>query len=209
LEFEQLDGRNFIKLKMTTEKILEIFAVATGFLAVWLNVKEKIWAWPLGLLSVAAAAYVYFQTQLFAEFYLHIFYAGTNVYGWYSWYMLAGKSLTKKAPVKRMSSILWFASLTSGCILSIAIAQLMLYLHNPDLVWIDSSIAGYSIIGQILLSRKYLENWLFWIVIDVVCIGVYLHKGLEYFALLYVAFLGLSVMGILSWQKSKNESAYN
>ena len=187
---------------MTTEKILEIFTVATGFFAVWLNVKEKIWAWPIGLLSVVAASYVYFHTRLFAEFYLHIFYASTNIYGWYSWYMLAGKSVVKRASIKRMNSFVWFAALLSGVILTYAIMRLMLYLHNPELVWIDSSIAGFSIVGQVLLSRKYLENWIFWIVIDVVCVWVYLHKGLEYFAALYLAFLVLSVMGILSWKQS-------
>lgn len=187
---------------MTLAKFAEILASALGFIAVWLNVKEKIWAWPIGLAGVLAAAYVYYQSRLFAEFYLHLFYAVTNIYGWYSWYILAGRSVVKKAPISTLNVWQWVMVIIVGLMASWAITELMLYFHTPDMVWADSAIAGFSLVGQFLLTRKFIENWILWIVIDAACVLLYIIKGLEFFVLLYIGFLWLAVRGWLSWRKS-------
>lgn len=176
---------------------LELISAILCICGVWLNAQPSIWGWPVGLVSVLLASIVYFESRLFAEFGLQIFYALSSVYGWWKWQTEKDKIhlLTiHKIPLK------WIIiCLLSGLFFTLILDYALQKYTNADLPLLDSALAVFSLIGQIWLARKYLENWLLWMLINLVSVGVYVYKELWFFAGLFVILLILAVVGYRNW----------
>lgn len=180
----------------------EIVSTITGILCVWLQTREKILAWPFGIVSVSLAAVIFFNSQLYSDFLLHIIFLILNIYGWYVWSVRSTED--DDAPILLMT---WRQRAFIGPVI-IAVSLLWGYLvdrsTNADLPYFDSFTTVGSLFAQYLLSRKVLENWLIWIVVDVVAINMYLYKGLYYFAFLFGVYLILCLSGWVKWRRKVN-----
>lgn len=182
-------------------EILEIIATLTGIIAVSLQTKEKIIAWPFAIISVAISAYIFFDSKLYSDFGLHIIYIFLNIYGWYHW---SNSSNNQPAPIYSLTlkNIVryTFILLTSALLLG----YIMQMNTDADLPYFDAFTTTGSLLAQYLLAKKYLQNWLLWIIVDIVAIPIYLYKGLYYFSFLFFIYLIICIFGYVTWNKKYN-----
>jgi nicotinamide mononucleotide transporter len=179
--------------------ILEIAAFVLGVVNVWLVVRRSVWNYPFALAMVALYAHIFFDAKLYSDAGLQIFYIFVNLYGWWSWSRV--KAETGDLRVERLSVAVRLAWL-AGCAAATAGWGWIMHLHtDAAFPWWDAAVAMMSVAAQILMTRRYLENWLLWIAVDMLAIGLFASKGLWLTVALYVIFLGLSIWGLMQWAR--------
>jgi nicotinamide mononucleotide transporter len=178
----------------------ETIAVITGLLSVWLTVKENIWCWLTGLVSVVFYLIVFYQARLYADMGLQVVYIYLQFYGWYQW-LYGGRGRTE-LQVSRAAAK--FRALLA--LIFITCTGLMAYLlsRHTDAampLW-DSAATVLSLIAQWMMAKKLLECWLVWITADVLYVWIFFSKGLYQSLGLYAIFLILATLGFFEWRKS-------
>ena len=182
-----------------TQNPLEIVGVITGILCVYLAAKNIIWNWPFAIISVAVYIVIFFEAKLYADMGLQFYFLAMNSYGWYFW---SRKPKTEvKVPVIRITQKEIFLSAV-GIILFTAILGFGLK-HGTDAAFpfVDSFCTACSLIAQIFLARKVLENWLIWVFVDVIYVIVYASKHLHLTAGMYALYFVIAALGYRDWQR--------
>jgi nicotinamide mononucleotide transporter len=178
----------------------EVVGVAFGVVSVWLLARQRVLGWPAGLVNVSLFIVVFYQARLYADMGLQVIYVALCAYGWYAW--VRGGPGHGVLVVHRASAAL-LAGLGAAGLAGAAVLGTALHYHtDASLPFLDAATASFSLVAQWLQTRKYLENWALWIVVDVVYVGMYLYKSLFLTAGLYAVFLGLAVVGWREWRRS-------
>jgi nicotinamide mononucleotide transporter len=149
---------------------------------------------------VAAFIVVFFRAKLYAAMGLQGVYVALAVYGWYSW--LHGGEGHGALRVSRMPARLAAALVLLGSVASAAAGWWLRSRTDEAMPWLDGSTTAFSLVAQWMLARKYLENWLLWIVVDVAYVAMSLAQGLALTAGLYAVYAGLAVLGFRDWRRS-------
>ena len=187
---------------------MEVVGLVSGLLCVWLLIKENIWTFPIGLFYALITVVIVFQAQLYADVVLNIYYVVVNAYGWYFWRFGGAErrdeqelkvGLVSKVQVRWLVLIIAFGTLLMG--------WLFVTYTDAELAYADSFTTVASFVAMYLSAKKYLESWYLWFVIDVVQVGLYLYKGIELYALLYLVYLGMAYLGWKAWKKSAEVNA--
>lgn len=179
---------------------VEVSGAVLSVASIYLLARQRVWGWPIGLVSVALYIPVYWQARLFGDLALYaLVYLPGLAYGWYVWtHPRRGATVpVTRTPLGWGGGLLALAlglMLVLGWVLDRVIGQPLAY-------W-DAFTTAFAVAGQLMQARKWLENWLLWIVVDAVAAGVYLVKGLYPTALLYAVFIGLAVKGWRDWRHS-------
>lgn len=177
----------------------ETLGFLSGAVCVYLVVKENIWNWPIGLANNVIYVIVFWRARLFADMSLQIVYFALGILGWYRW--LFGGGGRDSLDISRISrSSFMYASFFAAT----ATAVLTFYLRtiHDAAPFLDASTSVLSVTAQYLLTKKILENWLFWMVTDAISIGLYLYKDLALTALLYLVFLAMCIAGVVQWYRT-------
>lgn len=182
---------------------LEILGFFTGIAGVYLTIKRSPFCWPISALNVMLYAVIFYDAKLYADMGLQGVFLVFSVYGWYAWTKGSENYLPDSSPLQVKQSTI--KELSFGILITIPIAVILGYMlknqTNADFPYIDSMLASLSIFAQILQTRKRLENWYLWILVDTVYILIYLSKDLYLSAILYTVFLGLAIQGANEWRK--------
>ena len=185
---------------LTIMSILGIIALVFGVAGVLLTIKQSIWCWPAALISVVTSGYEFYESRLFGDMALQVFYFVSGVYGWIYW--AKGKDGAEPPIVamgwSRAAIVLAATAAAAG-----GLGWLAGQVTDAQASTFDAMLTGLSVVAQILLSRKVLENWLFWIITDILSIGVYASQGLYPTAALYVVLLVLATWGLWEWQRAR------
>lgn len=179
---------------------LEIISFTLAVVMVVLNIRQSPWAWLFAIASAALYAIVFYQAKIYGDMSLQFFFIAVSIWGWYQW--LFGGSGHRGVTVTRLSRRGIVHTGGAWLIGWLAVTALLTSLTDTDVALIDAFLTAGSLIGQFLLSRKKLENWHLWIIIDLLYIGLYIHKDLYLTALLYALFAAMAVVGLLTWKKS-------
>jgi len=190
-----------ISLEWLGAHYLEILGTFTGFVYVFLSIRQNILLWPVGLLSSIFQLIVFFESKIYADMSLQAYYVIISVYGWYHW-KYGKKKNQKKLPVLKMKTNHWVVFIFSSMTLFFIIRYFLIHLTDSDVANIDAFTSALSITGTFLLARKYIENWFIWIIVDIVSAGLYIYKGHYFFMFLY-SFLAL--MSIIGYKKKKKK----
>lgn len=179
---------------------LEVVAFGLALAMVGCNIREIHWGWPLAALSSLLYVALFQRSRLYGDAALQVFFAGMAAWGWWQW-RHGHRSDGRALAVQRLSR-----SGRAGVVLAIgllwpATALFLQHATDTDVPWWDGFPTAASVIGQVLLGRKYLENWLVWLVVNVVSVGLFAWKGLWLTALLYAVFTVLSGLGWRAWQQ--------
>jgi len=183
----------------------EAFGFVTGVANVWLVTRESIWSWPLGVLNAVFYMVVFARTGLYSDTGLQVVYFTLSLYGWWHWWH--GGPQHEAVIVTRTSHR---QTITLGTIIVgiwVALAVITSRIPGVALPWLDSLLVAISLVAQWMMTRKLLENWLLWIAVDVVYIGLFINRGLRLTAVLYAVFLGLATLGYVQWRKSEARHA--
>jgi nicotinamide mononucleotide transporter len=183
-----------------TPDLFEVVGVVTGVLAVWLTTRQKIWCWPVGIVSVGSFIVVFFRAKLYAAMGLQAVYVGLAAYGWYAW--LHGGEDHSGLKVSRLPRSLALGLAVAGAAAT-GIAGYWLRARTDEaLPYLDGFTTSFSLVAQWMQTRKFLENWAVWAVVDVVYVGMSLSQGLTLTAGLYAVYIGLALLGFRDWRRS-------
>ena len=193
---------------------LELIAVILGILSVWYALKEKILVFPFGIANVSIYIYISFIAKLFANAGINIVDLISNIFGWYMW---SGKSDNQRLEISKntikQNVISWF----SVVLLYIIVFFILRWVNRDNieymesyLPWIDSFNTAFFLVATILMAVKKIENWLFWIIGDIISIPIFASQGLFFTSIQYTVFLILAILGWKEWrQKLKSKIVNN
>jgi len=183
--------------------MLEVTAVVFALAYVLLAVKENVLCWLFAFLSTAIYTVLFWDVSLLMESALNVYYMAMAVYGWYQW--TRGGSNGDDRPhalAVRSMSASQHAVVVVAIVACSAVSGYLLTEHSTAVrPYIDSFTTWASVVTTYLVARKFLENWLYWIVIDTVSIFLYVDRGLNLTALLFVAYVVIATAGYFKWRE--------
>lgn len=176
----------------------EVVAVISGLLCVYLAAKNIIWNWPLAIISVCIYIFIFYDSRLFADMGLQFYFLAVNIYGWYFW---ANKPADEdKTPVVLITKKQLWLSATAIILFTIVLGSILKY-TPASYPFLDSFCAACSIVAQFFMARKVVENWLLWIFVDIIYVGIYISKGLHLTAIMYAIYVIVVTIGYFDWKK--------
>lgn len=181
----------------------EVLGFGTGFVNVYLLVRQHILNWPVGILNVILLMVVFWQYGLFADAGLQIVYVVLGFYGWWLW-RYGGERRTELT-VRSTSRGEWIALAVAGILLTAALWLFLDRLTESTVPLADAITTALSLMATYGQSRKLVESWWLWIAADLIYIPLYAYKDLWLTALLYIAFLTLCVFGLRAWRSAQQQ----
>jgi nicotinamide mononucleotide transporter len=179
---------------------LEALAFVLAVVMVVLNMRVNPIAWPLAIISSLLYFALFWSSRLYGDASLQIFFALLALWGWWQW--LRGTQADGEAlQVRKLPANIAWRLLAALAIAWPVTGLFLKTFTNTDVPWWDAFPTAASVVGQWLLGRKYIENWLAWIVVNVVSVGLFAYKGLWLTMLLYSLFIVMSVVGWKAWQR--------
>ena len=181
--------------------LLEAIAALFGLANIVLIVRRSIWNFPAALIMVSLTGIVLWDARLYSDAGLQVFFFIVNLIGWWLW--ARNKGAHGDIRVDRLG---WQGQLgwTLSALLLVWIWGRFMALHSTAaLPFWDASVAVLSVCAQILMTRRYIDNWHWWIVVNLLSIGLYWTKGLYWFTGLYLVFLGMAVWGLVAWRQAE------
>jgi len=177
---------------------LEITGVITGLLCVGLAAINNIWNWPIAIISVGIYIFIFFNTHLYADMGLQVYFMIMNFYGWYYWSQKPASE--EKTPVLLVTRMELIYSVIAVIVFTFILGSLLKY-TPASYPFLDSFCAACSLVAQVFLARKVLENWLIWIFVDIIYVGIYIFKHLELTAIMYGIYVILALWGYFDWRR--------
>ena len=179
--------------------LLEIIAVLLGIMNIVLIIRRSVWNFPVAIVMVALYFVIFRDAKLYSDAGLQIFFAVVNMYGWWSW--TRNKADSGTVVVRRIPKT-GYALWILGSVAAIwGWGAVMHAETDASYPYWDASVAMLSVAGQILMARRFVENWHFWIVVNLISIPLYAMKELYLTAGLYSVFLVLAIAGLIEWRK--------
>lgn len=177
----------------------EIIAVTFGLASVWFAKRENILVYPTGIVSVLIYVYICFFAKLYADMGINFFYFLMSVYGWYIW---TRKDSTRSVlKISRCNRVMNLINFSAGIILFILLSYILANFTDSDVpVW-DSLTTAIFIVAMWLMARKKVENWIAWMLGNIISIPLYFYKGLVFTSFQYAVFLILAILGYIEWER--------
>lgn len=171
-------------------------ALVTGVLGVVLTIKEKIWCWPIALISVVISIVAFYKEHLYGDMFLNVFYFFSGIYGWFYW-----NKRKEEEFVVSVMPIKFYFPLIILTLLQIILYYFILSYFKSDKIIFDSVLTACSFTCTYMMTKKWIENWLFWLVIDSSYVILYIMKDMHIYGLLYLFFSVMVLFGYFKWKK--------
>ena len=184
-----------------TANPLETVAAATGVACVWLAARNAVWNVPVGIVSCGLYLLVFREARLYSDAGLQVAFIVLNLYGWRQWQRRG--TAAAPLPITGTGARLWATLLAVAALYAAGAGYLFARYTNAALPYYDSATTAVSLVAQYLLSRRKIENWLLWLAVDVVYVGLYWQRGLVLTSALYAFFLGLAAYGYWQWRREQ------
>ncbi|WP_375201650.1 nicotinamide riboside transporter PnuC [Hyphococcus sp.] len=179
---------------------IEIVAFFLGIANITLLVRRSIWNYPFGIAMVSLYAWIFYGAKLYSDALLQIFFFVVQAYGWAHW--LTRRDEEGLVIVARLSPRGAVTAALAAVAGTAALGGVMETYTDASFPFWDASVAVLSVIAQIMLARRLLENWALWVAVDIIAIGLYWTKGLYPTAVLYLMFLVISAIGYFNWRRA-------
>lgn len=200
-----------------TQIWLESIAVFFGLISVLFSIRKNIWVYPTGIISTAISVYILYNFGLLGDMMINFYYTVMSMYGWILWNKNSADHIhvtVSRASKKewRFSALLFIFSLILVTIIYyykpwidngfsfLGISPNLNYLDWAN--WLDIFTTAIFLVGMWFMAKRRIENWLFWIVGDLISVPMYIYKGLGLFSFQYLVFTFLAVIGYIQWKKS-------
>lgn len=180
----------------------EMAAVICAIVYLLLAVRENIWCWFFAFISTAIYTVLFWDVSLLMDSALNVYYMAMAIFGWYQWtHGGGGGDVPQALPIRTLATRQHGLIILAIILLSGGSGYLLSEHSNAAWPYVDSFTTWASVITTYLVTRKYLENWLYWIVIDAVSVPLYIDRGLTLTALLFVIYIVIAVIGYAKWRK--------
>ena len=193
---------------MDTLRFLDILGFVVGFVYLVLEYKASIWLWLASIVMPALDMVLYFKAGLYADFGMAIYYCLAGVYGYLSWKWFKRSDQRSERrgerPVTRYKRAHILPSLAALLLLWFGIWWMLTHWTNSTVPVADAFTTALSIVALWALAQKYAEQWLLWLVVDVVCCILYVRKGIPFKAAIYGIYTVVAIFGYRKWLKMIN-----
>ncbi len=189
--------------------ILEILGFSTGLLYIWWEYHANPKLWLVSVIMPMISLWLYYRKGLYADFGINIYYFLIAVYGYITWTRHPDRTKAsednagQKAQglrIRHLPPKLIAASAAACLLLWIILYAILHYLTDSTVPLADSFTTALSIVGMWLLAKKYIEQWIAWIIVDAVCVGLYIYKGIYLYATLYLIYTVIACFGYRKWK---------
>ena len=194
---------------------LEIVAAFFGLLSVFFSVKRNIWVYPTGIISTTIYVYILFNFGLLGDMLINVYYSIMSIYGWISWNKNTENQIISVDFAKKKDWLVGLNLFAMSFVVVCGVYYFKPFIDNHFSMngvslgfqqldwanWLDIFTTSLFLIGMWFMAKRKVENWLFWIVGDLICIPMMLYKGLGITSLQYLVFTTMAVMGYLEWLK--------
>ena len=185
----------------TIDVWLEIIAVIFGFLSVWFSKQNKIWVFPTGMISTSIFVYLLLKWEVLGDMMINGYYFIMSLYGWYIW--------TRTVDEKEVNPISRTTTKEKNISVFIFIATLIfvfgVYTYFDKwthwTAYVDTVTTAIFFVGMWLMAKRKIENWIYWIVGDIISVPLYLYKGFTFTSFQYFIFTFIAVAGYIAWKK--------
>jgi len=194
-------------IQWLSNQYIEILGAISGLLYLYFAIRQKIWLWPLGLITSALYIYVFYGERLYADMGMNIYYVVISIYGWYYWLHGSGSQETNTLRISRLTQKLGVILLIiTACIYVVLVYMLkklpeLLNVEVSELLYWDAFTTAASIVATWMLARKIIQHWLIWIVVDAVSLGLYVYKGMYPTVVLFLVYTLMAFKGYIEWKK--------
>jgi len=188
----------------TIDIVLEITAVVFGLLSVWFSKNNNILVFPTGMISTFIFIYLLYKSVLLGDMMINAYYFIMSIYGWYVWTREENNSITLISRInskeKNICILIFIFSL-------IFVYSIYVYFDkwNSLTAYIDNLTTAIFFVGMWLMAKRKIENWIFWIIGDIISVPLYFYKGLTFTSLQYLIFTFIAIAGYYSWKKILNK----
>ncbi|MEJ6699164.1 MAG: nicotinamide riboside transporter PnuC [Flavobacteriaceae bacterium] len=189
----------------TKDIVLEIIAVVFGLLSVWYSKNNNILVFPTGMISTAIFIYLLYKWVLLGDMMINAYYFLMSIYGWFIWTRKENNTITPISRVtnneKKIGIIIFLSSL-------VFVYLIYVYFDKWGTItsYVDNITTAIFFVGMWLMAKRKIENWIFWIIADIISIPLYFYKGLTFTSLQYLIFTFIAIAGYYSWKKILNKS---
>ena len=189
---------------------LDIVGAAIGLVFVFSEYKASRWLWPSSLLMAAFYAVINFRIGWYANAGICVYNFIISVYGLLVWRGIVESGKRKvesdERPVTSCPARLWPWLVAATALLTVAFRFVLAFLGESTLPWLDGVVAALGVVGMWMLSQKYWQQWLFWLVSEPLLVYIYLHTGYTASAVMYAVYEVFCIMGIIRWRKLRIEN---
>jgi nicotinamide mononucleotide transporter len=190
----------------TYEIVLEITAVIFGLLSVWYAKKDSILVFPTGLINTSIYVFLLWKWSLLGDMMINGYYFIMSIYGWYYWTRKKDNEvaypISKISKKEKKRSILIFIT----TVIFVIVIYLIFNKFTNWMSYVDTFITGIFFVGMWLMAKRKIENWIFWILGDLLSIPLYFTKGYTFTSIQYVLFTIIAIFGYLEWKKILNNN---
>lgn len=192
---------------MSWDKITEIAGLLLGLLYLYWEFKADRRMWVASLVMTCNSLYVYWRAGLYADFGINVYYLLAAVYGWLLWSFGLKRTKEKaELPITRVPVRQWGGLALAFAAVYALIAYLLLGFTDSTVPYWDALNTSLSIVAMWMMARKWVEQWLVWLVVDAVSVGLYIYKGIEFYAVLYGVYTVFAYIGYRHWLKKMRQA---
>ena len=178
---------------------LEVVGTIVGLVYLYLEYKASIYLWIASVIMPAIYLVVFYDAGLYADTAINIYYLIIALYGWFAWRY--GSEQKSELTITHASTKVWVAMAATYIVAQLLFSAVLIYLTDSDVPLFNGATAALSVVGMWMLARKYIEQWIVWIVVDILSAALYLYKGLEPTAVLYILYAVIAIFGYRKWKK--------
>lgn len=177
----------------------EVSATLLGIAYVILATRESIWCWPAAFFSTLIYTFLFWEGQLPMQALLNAYYLMMAIYGWTLW--RKHRNHQDDLSITTRPAHFHLAFIAVGCLLTLITAYYLENIIESRLPYLDAAVTVFSVMNTVLMARKILENWLYWLIIDTAAIALYWQTGYYVTITMFAVYLVLAVIGYLSWKR--------
>ena len=191
---------------------IEFVGTILYFASVWLIARKNMLTWPIGIVSVVLFGILFYQIQLYSDTIEQVYYLGVSAYGWVTWSRDRVAAQEIRAEFSRFPRLLGWLGLTVAASIGMALAVARFHVWFPG--WFpvaasypfrDALTTVMSFVAMFLMARRRTESWVYWIVVDIIGIGLYWVKDVKFISLQYVVLLGMATYGLIHWLREERQ----
>ena len=190
----------------TLDIILEIVAVIFGLLSVWFSKQNKILVYPTGLISTSIFVYLLLKWGLLGDMMINAYYFIMSLYGWYIWTRKVDAEhytpITRVTRKENITSVFIFI----GTIIFVFTVYQVFDKWNSWTAYVDTITTAIFFVGMWLMAKRKVENWIYWIIGDLISIPLYFYKGFTFTSFQYLIFTILAFYGYNAWKKNTDKN---
>ncbi len=180
---------------------LDILTTILGLIYIWLEYRAHIALWVIGIVMPALDIYLYWSHGLYGDAGMACYYTLAACYGLYIWKFKKTRNKKESLPIIFMPRDQYLPSLLFFLISWGFIYYILITWTNSTVPLLDSFTNAMSFVGLWALARKYVEQWIFWIIVDIVCTFLYIQKGIPFKAMLYGLYVVIAIAGYQKWKR--------